>query len=109
MMRLAILPNVLVKLGGLGMEVNGSKFHKNTFPPSSDELSESWKPWIFETIDLFGFERCMFESNFPVDKGSCSYGNLWNAFKKISKSMSSDEKNKLFYKNAAKTYKINLE
>ena len=109
MMRLAILPNISVKLGGLGMAVNGSKFYKNPVPPSSDDLCESWKPWIFETIDLFGFERCMFESNFPVDKGSCSYGNLWNAFKKISKSMSNDEKNKLFYKNAAKTYKINLE
>ena len=109
MMRLATLPNISVKLGGLGMEVNGSKFFKNSVPPSSDALSESWKPWIFETIDLFGFERCMFESNFPVDKSSCSYGNLWNGFKKISKSMSSDEKNKLFYKNAAKTYKIDLE
>ena len=109
MMRLATLPNISVKLGGLGMEVNGCIFYKNPFPPSSDELCDSWKPWIFETIDLFGFERCMFESNFPVDKGNCSYGNLWNAFKKVCKSMSSDEKNKLFYKNAAKTYKINLE
>ena len=109
MMRLATLPNVSVKLGGLGMAVNGSKFYNNPIPPSSDELCESWKPWIFETLNLFGFERCMFESNFPVDKGSCSYGNLWNAFKKISKSMSEDEKNKLFYKNAAKIYKICLD
>ena len=109
MMRLATLPNISVKLGGLGMAVNGSKFYKNSAPPSSDDLCESWKPWIFETIDLFGFERCMFESNFPVDKGSCSYGNLWNGFKKISKTMSRDEKDKLFYKNAAKTYKISLE
>ena len=108
MMRLSTLPNISVKLGGLGMAVNGSKFYNNPIPPSSDELLVSWKPWIYETIELFGFERCMFESNFPVDKGSCSYGNLWNAFKKISKSMSKDEKNKLFYKNAAKIYKIDL-
>ena len=109
MMRLATLQNVSVKLGGLGMAVNGSKFFNNPIPPSSDALCESWKPWIFETLDLFGFDRCMFESNFPVDKGSCSYGNLWNAFKKISTSMNQDEKNKLFYQNAAKVYKINLE
>jgi predicted TIM-barrel fold metal-dependent hydrolase len=50
----------------------------------------------------------MFESNFPVDKGSCSYGVLWNAFKKISANFSNDEKNKLFYQNALKTYKIKL-
>ena len=108
MMRLASLANISVKLGGLGMAVNGSQFYKKKIPPSSDELSENWKPWIFETIDLFGFERCMFESNFPVDKGSCSYGNLWNAFKKIIISMSKEEKNKLFFKNAAKIYKIAL-
>jgi predicted TIM-barrel fold metal-dependent hydrolase len=57
---------------------------------------------------MFGVERCMFESNFPVDKGSCSYGSLWNAFKIISENMSDNEKNKLFYENAAKTYKIKL-
>ena len=55
---------------------------------------------------MFGFDRCMFESNFPVDKGSCSYGALWNAFKIIAKDMSDDEINKLFSKNAAKIYKI---
>jgi predicted TIM-barrel fold metal-dependent hydrolase len=71
-------------------------------------LSELWKSWFFETIDLFGTDRCMFESNFPVDKGSCSYGVLWNAFKKISANFSNDEKNKLFYQNALKTYKIKL-
>ncbi len=85
MMRLAVFPNIKVKL-----------------PPSSDQLSELWKSWFFETIDLFGTDRCMFESNFPVDKGSCSYGVLWNAFKKIS------EKNKLFYQNAKETYNIKI-
>jgi L-fuconolactonase len=55
---------------------------------------------------MFGFDRCMFESNFPVDKGSCSYGTLWNAFKILATDMSDDEKNKLFSKNAARIYKI---
>jgi len=108
MMRLSRLPNISVKLGGLGMALNGAKFHLNETPPSSTELSDIWKPWIYETINMFGVDRCMFESNFPVDKGSCSYGSLWNAFKIISKEMTQDEKNKLFYENAVKTYKIKL-
>ena len=106
MMRLSRIPNINVKLGGLGMAVNGAKFHNNKFPPNSVQLSDVWKPWIYETIDMFGFDRCMFESNFPVDKGSCSYGTLWNAFKILAKDMSDDEINKLFSKNAAKIYKI---
>ena len=106
MMRLSRIPNINVKLGGLGMAVNGAKFHNNKFPPNSVQLSNVWKPWIYETIDMFGFDRCMFESNFPVDKGSCSYGALWNAFKILAKDMSDDEINKLFSKNAAKIYKI---
>ena len=106
MMRLSRIPNINVKLGGLGMAVNGAKFHNSKFPPNSVQLSNVWKPWIYETIDMFGFDRCMFESNFPVDKGSCSYGALWNAFKILAKDMSDDEINKLFSKNAAKIYKI---
>jgi len=106
MMRLSRIPNINVKLGGLGMAVNGAKFHNSKFPPNSVQLSDVWKPWIYETIDMFGFDRCMFESNFPVDKGSCSYGALWNAFKILAKDMSVDEINKLFSKNAAKIYKI---
>ena len=106
MMRLSRIPNINVKLGGLGMAVNGAKFHNSKFPPNSVQLSDIWKPWIYETIDMFGFDRCMFESNFPVDKGSCSYGALWNAFKILAKDMSDDEINKLFSKNAAKIYKI---
>ena len=57
---------------------------------------------------MFGVDKCMFESNFPVDKGSCSYGSLWNAFKIMSEDMSNEEKNNLFYENAARIYKIKL-
>ena len=106
MIRLSRIPNINVKLGGLGMAVNGAKFHNDKIPPNSVQLSDVWKPWIYETIDMFGFDRCMFESNFPVDKGSCSYGTLWNAFKILATDMSDDEKNKLFSKNAARIYKI---
>ena len=106
MIRLSRIPNINIKLGGLGMAVNGAKFHNDKIPPNSVQLSDVWKPWIYETIDMFGFDRCMFESNFPVDKGSCSYGTLWNAFKILATDMSDDEKKKLFSKNAARIYKI---
>ncbi len=108
MMRLSVFPNIKVKLGGLGMKVCGSKFYLNSKPPTSDQLSELWKSWFFETIDLFGIDRCMFESNFPVDKGSCSYGVLWNTFKKITDNFSNGERNKLFYQNAKETYNIRI-
>ena len=108
MMRLALCPNIRVKLGGLGMQVCGAKFNTKSKPPTSDHLCDLWRPWIFETIDLFGIERCMFESNFPVDKGSYSYGVLWNAFKKLSINFTDDEKSKVFFENAKNTYKIDL-
>ena len=108
MMRLALCPNIRVKLGGLGMQVCGAKFNTKSKPPTSDHLCDLWRPWIFETIDLFGIERCMFESNFPVDKGSYSYGVLWNAFKKLSINFTDDEKSKVFFENAKNIYKIDL-
>ena len=108
MMKLAIYPNIKVKLGGLGMKVCGSKFHLNSLPPNSDQLCDHWKPWFYEAIELFGVERCMFESNFPVDKGSFDYGVMWNAYKKITQEFSYDEKNKLFFQNAKYTYKVDL-
>ncbi len=108
MMRLAIYPNIKVKLGGLGMQVCGAKFNTKSKPPTSDHLCDLWRPWIFETIDLFGLDRCMFESNFPVDKGSYSYGVLWNTFKKLSFDFTNNEKSKIFYENAINTYKIEI-
>ena len=67
-------------------------------------MAEDWKPWIATCIDLFGSERCMFESNFPVDKGMCSYPVLWNAFKRIAAGASTAEKAALFHDTAARFY-----
>ena len=88
------------------MAVNGAKFHLNSKPPHSKDLSEVWKPWIYETINMFGFERCMYESNFPVDKVSFSYDVLYNAFKKYSKNFSKSERSSMFHDNAIKFYKV---
>ena len=88
------------------MALNGAKFHLNDQPPGSIELSDTWKPWIYETLNMFGVDKCMFESNFPVDKQSISYHVLWNFFKKISENFSEDEKNSMFYDCAKKAYSI---
>ena len=110
MMRLAVFPNIKVKLGGLGMKVCGSKFNLNPKPPSSDQLSELWKSWFFETIDLFGIDRCMFESNFPVDKVCLSYRTLWNCYKRVAAKMGLNdaEKAAVFHDTAAAVYKLEM-
>jgi L-fuconolactonase len=106
MQELSSCPNVYVKLGGLGMSVCGFSFHHHPLPPSSTELAEQWKPYIASCIELFGAERCMFESNFPVDKGVCSYPVLWNAFKRIVADASAGEKASLFHDTAKLVYRL---
>ncbi|MEO6270584.1 MAG: amidohydrolase family protein [Lautropia sp.] len=104
--RLARCENVNVKLGGLGMHTAGFDFHSKPRPPSSLELARAWRPYIETCIEAFGAHRCMFESNFPVDKGSCSYRHLWNAFKHIAAAAGSDEKRALFSGTARRVYKL---
>ena len=99
-------PNVVVKLGGLSMAVNGYDFHEHDDPPTSQTLASAWKPWFETCIEAFGAERCMFESNFPVDKGSCSYNVLWNAFKRVAAGASAGERAALFHDTAARVYRI---
>ncbi|MBL6952865.1 MAG: amidohydrolase family protein [Alphaproteobacteria bacterium] len=103
---LAQCPNVHVKLGGLAMKLTGFGHHKLDVPPSSEVLAEAWKPYLLHCIEAFGPERCMFESNFPVDKASCAYTTLWNAFKRLAAGFSASEKAALFHDTAARVYRI---
>ena len=105
--QLALCENIVVKLGGLAMAINGFEWSKRELPPSSLELAEASSPYILHCIEQFGVDRCMFESNFPVDKVSCSYNLLWNSFKRITSSFSADEKNALFHGTAVNFYSIN--
>lgn len=105
--KLAALPNTVMKLGGLAMRYAGFGFNERTSPPSSDDLVEAWKPYMRLCIELFGPERCMFESNFPVDKAMCSYSVLWNAYKKIAADLTAAERLALFAGTAARTYRLN--
>ena len=103
---LAHCPNVFIKLGGLGMKRCGFDFHLSNKPPSSIQLASSWRPWIETCIEEFGVNRCMFESNFAMDKISCSYAVLWNAFKILAKGAAEYEKSRLFFETAVDFYNI---
>jgi L-fuconolactonase len=103
---LAACPNVMVKLGGLGMRLSGFNFETKVRAPSSDELAEAWRPYMERCIEAFGADRCMFESNFPVDKGSYRYGVGWNAMKRIASGASREEKADLFWRSAARFYRL---
>lgn len=103
---LSACPNVTVKLGGLAMHFSGLRFHERPAPPSSTELAEAWRPYIETCIDAFGPGRCMFESNFSVDKGMTSYAVLWNAFKRLAAGGSPAEKEALFHGTASRVYRV---
>jgi predicted TIM-barrel fold metal-dependent hydrolase len=105
---LAKSPKVTVKLGGLAMAFcNFPSFLAEPRAPS-EQLAAEWGPYIETCIEAFGAERCMFESNFPVDMGSCTYAVLWNAFKRIAKGASAAEKTALFSGTATKVYRLAL-
>jgi predicted TIM-barrel fold metal-dependent hydrolase len=105
---LAACPNVVVKVGGMAMRINGWDFHEKADPPSSDTLAVAWKPYVETCIEAFGANRCMFESNFPVDKGSYGYAPFWNACKLLAKGASASEKSDLFSGTAARFYRLDL-
>jgi L-fuconolactonase len=103
---LAGCENVSMKLGGLGMILNGFGFEDRDQAPSSDELADAWRPFVETCIEAYGPRRCMFESNFPVDKISGGYGNYWNAFKKLASGSSADDKAQLFKETAKRFYRL---
>jgi predicted TIM-barrel fold metal-dependent hydrolase len=102
----AACPNVVVKLGGLGMVRCGFDWHTREKPIGSEELARAMAPYLDYCIEKFTPARCMFESNFPVDKVSFSYNVMWNAFKRLSKRFSASERAALFHDTAARVYRI---
>jgi L-fuconolactonase len=102
---LATCPNVMVKLGGLGLPLSGFAFDALK-KPSSLELAAAWRQWFEHCIDVFGPGRCMFESNFPADKGSYQYGAGWNAMKRITSGASQAERDDLFWRSASRFYRL---
>ena len=103
---LAKCPNVVAKVGGIQMVVNGYGWHERNQPPTSDELLDANGKWYRYTIEQFGPSRCMFESNFPVDRLSCSYTVLWNQVKKLTTGYSADERTAMFHDTAMRVYRL---
>lgn len=103
---IAKCPNVVLKLGGLAMPDNGFGWDKRAMPPSSDEIVQAQRRYYLHALEQFGPQRCMFESNFPVDRLSVSYHVLFNAFKKMVGDFSESEKHALFYGNAERIYRL---
>jgi len=103
---IAQCPNVVAKLGGLAMPDNGFGWMGRELPPSSDEFVEAQRPYYMHMLECFTPERCMFESNFPVDKLSISYPVLWNGLKKMVQDFSEDEKEALFSGTATRVYRL---
>jgi predicted TIM-barrel fold metal-dependent hydrolase len=104
----AACANVCVKLGGIGMPRTGFDWHTRNTPIGSEELAASMAPFMTYCIEQFGPARCMFESNFPVDKVSYSYNVMYNAFKRLSKGYSVAERAAMFHDTAARVYRVNV-
>lgn len=103
---LARLPNITVKLGGLNMAITGMDAVEKSRPHSSQETADLQRDHILTTIDLFGPDRCMFETNFPVDMRSISYNLVWNSFKRLTADMAPAEREKLFNGTARRVYRL---
>ena len=103
---LATCGNVVAKVGGIQMVVNGFGWEQMERAPSSDELLERNRRWYEHTIQSFGPERCMFESNFPVDKVCCSYTNMYNQFFKLAADYPQDERDAMFHDTAQRVYRL---
>ena len=103
---IARCPNVVAKLGGLAMPDNGFGWDSRALPANSDELVEAQGRYYRHTIDCFGPARCMFESNFPVDRRSLPYVSYWNAMKKIAAGYGADEQHAMFHGTAQRVYRL---
>jgi len=101
---IASCDNVVAKIGGMAMPDNGFGWHERETPVSSNEYAEAQKRYYLHTIECFGVDRCMMESNFPVDKMSITYRTLYNGLKKIVSDFSESEKDALFYGTAERVY-----
>jgi len=103
---LAACPNVAVKLGGFVMPITGFGWHERSVPVGSEELARATRDYYLTVIDAFGPDRCMFESNFPMDREACGYNVLWNSFKRLAAGFSDAETDSLFRRTAARVYRL---
>jgi predicted TIM-barrel fold metal-dependent hydrolase len=101
-------PNVVLKIGGLGMPGAGFGWFGAETPPGSAEIAAAYQPYFAHAVETFGVERCILESNFAVDGGAYGYSAIWNAFKRLAASLSASEQKALFHDTAARIYKLKI-
>jgi L-fuconolactonase len=106
MKQVASCPNVTVKMGGLLINLANFDFARAAAPPTSAQLAELWKPWIEPCLELFGAERSMASSNFPVDKAGFGYGTVWNMFKRLTAGCTAEERRLVLGGTAKRVYRI---
>ncbi len=104
---LAACPNVTAKIGGFAIGLQRPSFLVDP-PPTVEQMATAWRPYIDSAIELFGPERCMFESNYPADAGGCSYASLWNVFKHVTAGHSAGDRRALFADTAARIYRLDV-
>jgi predicted TIM-barrel fold metal-dependent hydrolase len=109
MATLAALPHVHVKLSGLLMPILGFGFHERPAPPSATEVAEALGPIVREVVDLFGEDRCMFASNFPMDAVSAPLETILDAYFLALADRSTEGLAKIFAGNAARFYDLPAE
>jgi len=106
MAEVATCPNVVLKLGGIGMPIYGATWHKQPSPPTAADIAATWHEPSGFCIEAFGVDRCMFESNFPVDRLSTDYATLWDSFDLMAADCSDDERRSLFHDTAVRAYRL---
>jgi len=103
----AACPNVVIKVGGLGMDQRfGTGWNEGNRPPSSEEVAAHWRPWVDTAIELFGPSRVMCESNFPVDRQCLTYPVVWNAMQRLIADHTAEERDAMLRNTAAEVYRI---
>lgn len=109
LLEVARRPNVVCKLGGILIRTTDFDYLGADLPASSQRLADAWRRWIEPCIEVFGVDRCTFESDYPVEKCGVSYASLWNAFKRLTMAASNDDRTALFFGTAARVYKLDVE
>jgi L-fuconolactonase len=98
--------NVYVHISGFGAKMLGFGFHNHESLPSNEQFAAAWRPYLEHCLDTFGPARCMVASNFPEDRSSISYRQIWNVYKHLSSDLSAYERHMLFSGTTAKVYNL---
>ncbi|MEJ8573544.1 amidohydrolase family protein [Microbaculum marinum] len=107
--QMADLPNVVMKLGGIASIVTGYDAHRRDRPPSAQDFVDERGAYFHHAIRCFGAERCMFETNFPVDSVAIGYDGVWNAYKLMAMDYDAGARDALLAGTTRRVYRMHVE